>query len=207
MNSKYDFITTNGELSHHGILGQRWGVRRFQNSDGSLTEEGRSRYGKPSMMGSVKTMINEGSKYRKANIEATKEKRQKNKESKDQLKKGIITKDQHRSNKKANAEEYRTGAEKRNDERLKNIADKTSRGKNITAGVLSGVAGLAGVAYTTYHLNDLESEGQDMVKQILMTNLSGMLLGASSGILANEALISSRGYRNNSDATKKEKNG
>lgn len=32
------------ELYHHGIKGQKWGVRRFQNSDGSLTSEGRSRY-------------------------------------------------------------------------------------------------------------------------------------------------------------------
>lgn len=33
------------ELSHHGITGQRWGIRRFQNKDGSLTDEGRKRYG------------------------------------------------------------------------------------------------------------------------------------------------------------------
>lgn len=32
-------------LAHHGIKGQKWGVRRFQNEDGSLTEEGRKRYG------------------------------------------------------------------------------------------------------------------------------------------------------------------
>ena len=33
------------ELYHHGIKGQKKGFRRFQNEDGSLTEEGRRRYG------------------------------------------------------------------------------------------------------------------------------------------------------------------
>lgn len=33
-------------LSHYGILGQRWGVRRFQNLDGSLTPAGIKRYGR-----------------------------------------------------------------------------------------------------------------------------------------------------------------
>lgn len=32
-------------LSHHGILGQKWGIRRYQNPDGTLTPEGKSRYG------------------------------------------------------------------------------------------------------------------------------------------------------------------
>lgn len=33
------------ELYHFGIKGMRWGVRRFQNSDGSLTSAGKRRYG------------------------------------------------------------------------------------------------------------------------------------------------------------------
>lgn len=35
----------NDYLIHYGIKGQRYGVRRFQNEDGSLTEEGKRRYG------------------------------------------------------------------------------------------------------------------------------------------------------------------
>ena len=32
-------------LAHHGILGQKWGVRRYQNADGSLTDLGKKHYG------------------------------------------------------------------------------------------------------------------------------------------------------------------
>lgn len=32
------------ELCHHGISGQKWGIRRYQNEDGSYTTEGLSRY-------------------------------------------------------------------------------------------------------------------------------------------------------------------
>ena len=30
------------EINHHGVLGQKWGVRNYQNSDGSLTAAGKS---------------------------------------------------------------------------------------------------------------------------------------------------------------------
>lgn len=36
--------TRQGELCHHGIKGRKWGVRRFQNKDGSLTPAGEKRY-------------------------------------------------------------------------------------------------------------------------------------------------------------------
>ena len=31
-------------LEHHGILGQRWGIRRFQDENGNYTPSGRRRY-------------------------------------------------------------------------------------------------------------------------------------------------------------------
>ena len=36
-------------IAHHGIKGQKWGVRRYRNEDGSLTEAGKKRYEKDSI--------------------------------------------------------------------------------------------------------------------------------------------------------------
>lgn len=37
-------IQYESELYHHGIKGQKWGVRKYQNTDGSYTDAGRKRY-------------------------------------------------------------------------------------------------------------------------------------------------------------------
>ena len=41
-------------LEHHGIKGQKWGIRRFQNDDGTLTPEGRERYNVKEAVSSAK---------------------------------------------------------------------------------------------------------------------------------------------------------
>lgn len=56
----------NNYLYHHGIKGQHWGVRRFQNEDGSLTDAGRKRYYSSDVDGANKNLSNAKADYKKA---------------------------------------------------------------------------------------------------------------------------------------------
>lgn len=47
-----------GELYHYGIKGQKWGVRRYQNDDGSLTPSGKKRYSDDGQINSIKRKEN-----------------------------------------------------------------------------------------------------------------------------------------------------
>ena len=41
----YFYITSSSQdLYHHGVKGQKWGVRRYQNKDGTLTAKGKAHY-------------------------------------------------------------------------------------------------------------------------------------------------------------------
>lgn len=41
---EYEIYRADDELCHHGIRGMKWGIRRYQNKDGSLTPRGKKRY-------------------------------------------------------------------------------------------------------------------------------------------------------------------
>lgn len=58
------------ELYHHGIKGQKWGIRRYQNEDGTLTDAGRKKYDKAYEYGRRAFLkdYNPSAQYRLSNI-------------------------------------------------------------------------------------------------------------------------------------------
>ena len=50
-------------LEHHGVLGMKWGVCRYQNKDGSLTPEGQKRYGSDGVNNNPLTIVKDNLSY------------------------------------------------------------------------------------------------------------------------------------------------
>ena len=116
------------ELVHHGIKGQKWGRRRYQNKDGSLTPEGVKRYGSESnfetqynaqqkaALKAVKDASNEGVKAARAGKEYEAERSRKKQRKAD----------------KALEEAVRDKARKMSDQELREAVNRLNMEENYT---------------------------------------------------------------------------
>lgn len=126
------------ELYHYGVQGMKWGVRRYQNPDGSYTAEGLKRYGRSSSSGSSKSEVKAARKeQRKAEKEANKPIHKLDSLSDEDLNKGIarlqketqylqLTNQKYRSLDELSKNE-RSLAAKKTDSALKKVGQITMR--------------------------------------------------------------------------------
>ena len=66
--AEYYGIHYDSVIEHHGIKGQKWGVRRYQNPDGTLTERGK----KKKLRTQHKRLASKDAKAQKASMKANK---------------------------------------------------------------------------------------------------------------------------------------
>lgn len=82
-------------LMHHGILGMKWGIRRYQNEDGSLTEAGKKRHDKLQTMADKKSA--RLAKYETKNLKAAEKLRKRYQDKADEIAKKLISKGERHS--------------------------------------------------------------------------------------------------------------
>lgn len=147
-----------GELKHYGVLGMKWGIRRYQNADGSLTDKGKKHYGE-----------NGKYEYKSANTKRLEAKTQGLSKALDDAKASGNQTKADRLAKRLESTEGRRKASEILDKAYQDYAKTTSTGKAIAQNLIFGPFGARG-----YQQSRALGRGRGV----------SALLGVASGIAA-----------------------
>ena len=176
------------ELYHHGIKGQKWGIRRYQNEDGSLTTEGMKRY---SLGGSAYILARKLNKdVERQNAEDAEKYNKQKKELKNKMKEASSKDEKILLKEELHQKKRELKLQKRaNVETGKMIyADRSSKGRAMAEAALAGIGAL-GLNFLSYKYR---YEG-NIPKLAVASLLEGALGGVAITNLMNE--ISTNIYR------------
>lgn len=150
------------EFYHHGVKGQKWGLRRFQNSDGSLTAKGRERYRVDNFPNKVGRMLFNTEFGQRFAVRRNKGFREDKKAIKDEYKKAAQKVKDKVQGKQQTKEQKAATKEKLNEL-------KTQKKENIkTAKIAAADAIYGGQSHNANKVIQTESTGKAFAKTMLM---------------------------------------
>ena len=170
-----EYMLYETELYHHGIKGMKWGVRRYQNPDGTLTAEGKSRLASGNAPFSTKMAAKkdakeyarakmyygEGAGNRRKLIKATVEQRSKN----DPFYKNEFNRQLEKQDMAKHAAKARTERKTRN---AAGAVTKTTRGVvNRVLGNTGRVTASAAMIYAVAHYTGMDQKVLEYGKKFL----------------------------------------
>jgi len=130
-----DYVQFKNELRHYGVLGMKWGHRRFQNEDGTLTPAGSTRYSERDAstvkLESVNKSVSNINKWRKDDRGVYKNRR---KELRAKYKEGG-SKEDFEKDKAIEKENFKAQAKKTK------LMTSMQEGKTKTSSILGGIIG------------------------------------------------------------------
>ena len=181
------------ELFHYGILGQKWGIRRYQNPDGTLTSAGKARYGTDvqrmaakdaQRVSDVNAAYGVGSRTRKQLLEKEIKEKMKNKEYRKEYEEASKYVNVAKSLKRAESLHRNSGKFSRG----KDLADRGYRPVRDVLNTLGSIGLTAIGVYGTYYY--AKKNGADLAAKALIVAGS-----ASAAYLATKTAKDVHSYR------------